>query len=84
MLMKLRNYRRPLMFAAFGSSLLVVAVVAYQMGSSNFQVSQVADMSAQAATAPAPAAPARPAPGITTGAVTTGAPRVATAGPPAP
>jgi Skp family chaperone for outer membrane proteins len=82
MFMKLRNYRRPLMFAAFGSSLLVVAVVAYQMGSNDYQVSQVADMSAQAATAPAPAAPARP--GITTGAITTGAPVAQPAGPPAP
>jgi Skp family chaperone for outer membrane proteins len=87
MSMKLRNYRRPLMAGGLVCALLVVAVVAYQMGSSNYQVSQVTDISAQAATAPAPAAP--PLSGVTTGAITTGAiatgaPAAQTAGPPAP
>ena len=77
--MKLGKYQRPLMFAAIGCSVLLVAVVAYQMGSKNIEVSEVAEMSAQAAAAD---------PGFPTSATTvTGAPSApgaATAGPPAP
>jgi Skp family chaperone for outer membrane proteins len=82
MSMKLQNHRQSLLIGGFALSLLAVAVVAYQMGSNNVEVGQVADMSAEAA--PAPAAPAtRPA--ITTGTITTGAPAAPqTAGPPAP
>jgi Skp family chaperone for outer membrane proteins len=47
-----------MMFAGFGFALLLVAGVAYQMGRSNYQVSDVAATSAQAAAAPAPAQPA--------------------------
>jgi Skp family chaperone for outer membrane proteins len=77
--MNLRNYRQPLMIGGFGFALLVVAVVAYQMGRANYQVSDVAAPSAQAAAVPETAAPAAAAL-----ASSTPVPGALTAGPPDP
>jgi outer membrane protein len=66
------------MFGGFGLLLLLVGVVAYQMGSANYPVSEVADISAEAAPQPAPVS------AFPTGEVTTNTPGAATAGPPVP